>query len=111
VFEILGIAGITISVLAYLPQVIHRVREHCSAGISRRAWAMWIVSSVLIGALALHRRDPVFVLLQLSSLTSATLIVFFASRYRGMVCPTHLHLARELARNVSPAPDTLADRD
>ena len=100
-FEILGIAGITISVLAYLPQVIHLIREHCSAGVSRRAWAMWIVSSLLIGVLALHRRDPVFVLLQLSSLTSASLIVFFASRYAGLVCPTHAHLARELAGSVS----------
>ncbi len=107
-FEFLGMAGITISVLAYLPQVTHLVREHCSAGVSRRAWAMWILSSLLIGALALHRRDPVFVLLQLSSLTSATLIVFFASRYRGMVCPTHMHLARELAAEGRPAPDTLA---
>ena len=86
-FEILGMAGITISVLAYLPQVIHLIREHCSAGVSRRAWAMWIVSSVLIGVLALHRRDPVFVLLQLSSLTSASLIVFFASRYAGHGLP------------------------
>ena len=107
-FEFLGMAGITISVLAYLPQVTHLVREHCSAGVSSRAWAMWILSSLLIGALALHRRDAVFVLLQLSSLTSATLIVFFASRYRGMVCPTHIHLARELAADGSLAPDTLA---
>jgi uncharacterized protein with PQ loop repeat len=111
VFEILGMVGIAISVLAYLPQVIHLIREHCSAGVSRRAWAMWIVSSLLIGALALHRRDPVFVLLQLSSLTSAALIVYFASRYRGMVCPTHAHIARELARRVSPAPDTFAGTD
>lgn len=103
-FEILGVTGITISVLAYLPQVTHLIREHCSAGVSRRAWAMWIVSSLLIGVLAVHRRDPVFVLLQLSSLTSATLIVFFASRYRGMVCPTHIHLARELAASGTSSP-------
>jgi uncharacterized protein with PQ loop repeat len=106
VFEILGMAGIAISVLAYLPQVVHLIRERCSAGVSRRAWAMWILSSLLIGALALHRRDPVFVLLQLSSLTSATLIVFFASRYRGMVCPTHMRFARELSSGGSRAPGT-----
>jgi hypothetical protein len=38
-FEILGVAGITISMLAYAPQVTHLGREHCSADISRRAWA------------------------------------------------------------------------
>jgi lipid-A-disaccharide synthase-like uncharacterized protein len=89
VFELLGIAGITISVLAYLPQAVHLAKEHCSAGVSRRAWTMWLVSSVLIGALALHRRDPVFILLQLSSLTSAAIILALAYRYRGLVCATH----------------------
>jgi hypothetical protein len=38
--EMLGVAGIAISVLAYVPQVVHLGREHCSAGVSRRAWAM-----------------------------------------------------------------------
>lgn len=88
-FELIGIAGIAISMLAYLPQVVHLAREHCSAGVSRRAWAMWVVSSLLIGALALYREDPVFILLQISSLTSAAIILFLAQRYRGMVCETH----------------------
>ena len=89
-FEILGIAGITISMLAYVPQVLHLGREHCSAGISRRAWTMWLVSSVLIGALAVHRHDAVFILLQISSLTSAAAILFLGHRYRGLVCEAHL---------------------
>jgi lipid-A-disaccharide synthase-like uncharacterized protein len=93
VFEILGIAGIAISMLAYLPQVVHLAREHCSAGVSRRAWTMWLVSSLLILALALHRQDPVFILLQVSSLTSAAIILFLAQRYDGMACEAHtLHL-------------------
>jgi lipid-A-disaccharide synthase-like uncharacterized protein len=89
VFEILGVGGIAISVLAYLPQVAHLARERCSAGVSRRAWAMWLVSSLLVGALALHRQDPVFILLQVSSLTSAAIILVLAHRYRGMACRTH----------------------
>jgi uncharacterized protein with PQ loop repeat len=88
-FEILGIAGIAISMLAYVPQVVHLAREHCSAGISRRAWAMWLASGLLIGALAIHRRDPVFILLQISNLTSTALILFLSWRYRGMVCEAH----------------------
>jgi lipid-A-disaccharide synthase-like uncharacterized protein len=89
VFELLGVTGIAISVLAYLPQVLHLTREHCSAGISSRSWAMWLLSSLLIGALALHRHDLVFVLLQISTLTSAAIILSLAQRYRGMVCETH----------------------
>jgi uncharacterized protein with PQ loop repeat len=75
VFETLGVAGIVISMLAYVPQVVHLGRQHCSAGISRRAWAMWLVSSLLVGTLAVHRRDLVFILLQLSTLTSAAVIL------------------------------------
>jgi PQ loop repeat len=55
VFELLGLTGIAISVAAYLPQVVHLAREHCSAGVSRRAWTMWLASSLLVGALAVHR--------------------------------------------------------
>jgi lipid-A-disaccharide synthase-like uncharacterized protein len=91
-FELLGITGIAISVAAYLPQVVHLAREHCSAGVSWRAWAMWLASSLLVGALAVHRGDSVFILLQASSLTSAAAILFLARRYRGMVCATHAHL-------------------
>jgi lipid-A-disaccharide synthase-like uncharacterized protein len=88
-FESLGVIGIALSMVAYVPQIAHLAREHCSAGVSRRAWALWLVSSVLVGALAIERRDPIFMLLQASSLTSAALILMLAQRYRGMVCAYH----------------------
>ena len=106
VFEFLGIAGISIGVLAYLPQVVHLWREHCSAGVSARAWAMWLTSSLLIGALALHRHDSVFIALQASSLTSTALIMFLTHRYRGMSCEGHAHL-----RTNDGAGDGAADPD
>jgi lipid-A-disaccharide synthase-like uncharacterized protein len=90
-FEALGVAGIAISMLAYLPQVVHLAKEHCSAGVSSRAWTMWLVSSLLIGALAVHRHDAVFILLQISSLTAAAAILVLGHRYRGLVCEAHLH--------------------
>jgi lipid-A-disaccharide synthase-like uncharacterized protein len=92
VFEILGVLGIAISLAAYVPQVIHLGREHCSAGVSSRAWAMWLAGGLLIGTLAVHRGDPVFITLQVSNLTSAAVILFLARRYRGMACATHAHL-------------------
>lgn len=90
-FEILGIIGIGISVAAYVPQVVHLAREHCSAGVSSRAWAMWLAGGLLVGALAVQRGDPVFILLQLSSLTSAAVILLLARRYKGMACETHAY--------------------
>ena len=88
-FELLGVTGIAISALAYIPQVIHLAKEHCSAGVSRRAWAMWLVGSVLVGALAVDRADPVFITLQISTLTSAAIILTLAHKYRGRVCEAH----------------------
>ena len=111
-FEILGVAGIAISMLAYQPQVVHLAKEHCSAGVSSRAWAMWLVSSVLIGALAVHRHDPVFVLLQVSSLASAAAILILGHRYRGLICEAHLNsipkrwLGTDLTGRSRPADDT-----
>ena len=89
--EVLGFAGISMSALAYAPQVIHLAREHCSAGVSGRAWTMWLASSLLVGAVALQRGDPVFIALQVSTLISAAIIVYLTHRYRGMVCATHAH--------------------
>ncbi len=97
-FELVGIAGIAVSILAYLPQVVHLAREHCSAGVSGRAWTMWLASSLMVGAVALHRGDPVFILLQVSTLVSATVIVVLVHRYRGMVCLAHAQAARDSVR-------------
>jgi lipid-A-disaccharide synthase-like uncharacterized protein len=105
VFELLGVAGVSIGVVAYVPQVVHLARQHCSAGVSGRAWAMWLTSSLLIGALALYRHDPVFIALQASSLTSAAVIVLLTHRYRGMVCETHAHLRANDPRRRSRAGD------
>lgn len=91
-FEVLGVIGITLSIAAYVPQVVHLAREHCSAGISSRSWAMWLVSGFLVGTVAVHRGDMVFILLQISSLTSAGVILFLAHRYRGQACEGHAHL-------------------
>jgi hypothetical protein len=68
---------------------------------------MWLASSLLIGELALHRHDPVFIALQASSLTSAAVIVFFTHRYRGMTCEAHSHLGP----NDGAGQDRAGDRD
>ena len=102
-YDFLGVIGIAISVGAYVPQVVHLWREHCSAGVSTRAWAMWLVSGLLIGLVAMQRGDPVFILLQASSLISAGAILLLARRYRGMHCETHEpHTQKEGADMANP---------
>lgn len=101
--EILGVVGIAISVAAYVPQVIHLAREHCSAGVSSRAWAMWLLSGLLVGFVAVQRGDLVFILLQLSSFTSAAVILLLARRYKGMACETHAHMVPSREQRVTAA--------
>lgn len=92
VFETLGMVGIGLSVVAYLPQVVHLVKEHCSAGVSAQAWTIWLVSSLLVGALAVYRRDYVFISLTASSLLCSVAILVLTRRYRSAACDTHLYL-------------------
>jgi len=89
VFETLGLVGIGLSIVAYLPQMIHLAREHCSEGVSPRAWTMWLAGSLMVGALAVYRRDYVLISLAATSLFSSAAILLLARRYRGMACSTH----------------------
>jgi hypothetical protein len=84
-----GVLGIALSGVAYLPQVVHLGRQRCSAGISRPAWALWVASSLLIGAQALSSRNLVFCALQGMNLIASIAIFGLAYRYREMVCDLH----------------------
>ena len=87
--EWLGFAGITLSVLAYLPQIIHLIKEHCSAGLSPKAYCMWVVSSVLLLTYAIAKNDPVFILLQGYQAGAAALIFYYCLRYKSQLCEEH----------------------
>ena len=89
VTQTLGLTGAAISAIAYLPQIVHLAREHCSAGISRRAWSLWLVSSVLILSHALDVFDVVFLTLQTINLVAIVLILSLASKYQGTACALH----------------------
>jgi hypothetical protein len=66
---------------------------------------MWLVASLLVGALAVHRRELVFIALQFSPVTAATIILILAQRYRGGVCATHAaDPARELTATGATSP-------
>ena len=83
--------------VAYLPQVVHLGRQHCSAGVSSPAWALWVASSLLIGAQALER-NLVFWPQGINRLRASRFGL--AYRYRGMVCELH---RREMAAPNPPS--------
>ena len=105
--EIAGFAGAGLAGAAYVPQIAHLVRARCSAGISRLAFAVWLLSSVLITARAIAIGAAVFVMLGGIQIVATTLIVLYAIRYKDTPCPSHSP-ARPGPRQAPPAGQRLS---
>jgi hypothetical protein len=87
--EIAGLAGAGLAGAAYVPQISHLVRAHCSAGISPLAFAAWLLASVLTTAHAVAIGAAVFVVLGGIQIVATTLIMLCAARYQDKPCPGH----------------------
>jgi len=87
--EIAGLAGAGLAGAAYVPQISHLVRAHCSAGISPLAFAAWLLASVLTTAHAVAIGAAVFVVLGGIQIVATTLIMLCAARYKDTPCPSH----------------------
>ncbi len=86
----LGYTGTTLVILAYLPQIFHLLKEHCSAGLCVRAYLMWVAASLLLLSYAVSQNDGVFIALQGYQLLSTGIICFFSKDiiYRGFAFVT-----------------------
>jgi uncharacterized protein with PQ loop repeat len=93
--EVAGFAGVGLAGAAYLPQITHLIRAHCSAGISRLAFAVWFVSSLLVTTRAAAVREGVFIVLGVIQVVATILICVFAAIYKDSYC--EIHLPRRLA--------------
>lgn len=87
--QILGFLGTALVIIAYIPQVSHLIKEHCSAGISLRAFGIWLAASLLLLTHALMIRDLIFITLQIFNLLLTGLICIYASKYRKGACQSH----------------------
>ena len=85
-------------IAAYAPQIWHLYREHCSAGISVRANALWIGGSLLFLGHAMIIEDPVFMLVQVVNVLALSSIVVLARRYSGQLCELHARRLRPTGR-------------
>jgi uncharacterized protein with PQ loop repeat len=88
--EIAGFAGAGLAGVAYVPQISHLIRARCSAGISRLAFAVWLLSSVLITARAIAIGAGVFVVLGGIQIVATALIMLCAVRYKDTPCSAHI---------------------
>ena len=87
--NLLGLTGALIAGYAYLPQITHLVKERCTAGLSRTAFALWLASSVLVTINAVYIHAVVFIALGAVQILSTGIIFMFTTRYRGQLCPYH----------------------
>jgi uncharacterized protein with PQ loop repeat len=87
--NLIGLTGALIAGFAYLPQISHLVKEHCSAGISRSAFALWLIASVLITINAFYIKSAVFISLGIIQICATALIYTYSTLYRNQVCAFH----------------------
>ena len=88
--ELAGFVGVGLAGIAYLPQIVHLISQHCSAGISRLAFGMWLVSSLLVMTHAIATHADVFVVLGVVQTLSTLVILVNAVRFHGSYCAIHL---------------------
>lgn len=85
----IGLVGALIAAYAYYPQIAHLISQRCSAGISKRAYKLWFVSSFLVTINAIFIPSIVFILLGIVQIGSTGVIYVFSRRYQGMICAYH----------------------
>lgn len=88
--EIAGFVGAALAGAAYVPQILHLIRARCSAGISRLAFQVWLLASLLTTTRAIAIHAEVFIVLGGTQIVATALTVLYATRYKDTVCPIHL---------------------
>ena len=88
--ELAGFIGAGLAGAAYVPQISHLIRAHCSAGISRVAFGAWLAASLLVTTHAVAIRAAVFIVLGVIQLAATALILIYATKYEHSYCAIHL---------------------
>jgi uncharacterized protein with PQ loop repeat len=89
----IGYIGTGFVIGAYVPQIWHLWSEQCSAGISERAYLIWVLSSAIFLGHSITIGDVVFMVTQLVNIVALVVILVLARRYRNQICAAH---ARQL---------------
>jgi uncharacterized protein with PQ loop repeat len=87
--QVLGVVATGLVIAGYVPQIVHLIRERCTAGISVLAFSVWCVAAFLFLIHAAMIGDAAFIALQAVNLVAGALIVWFSKKYEGQVCPFH----------------------
>src|SRR5687767_14121666 len=87
--QVLGVVATGLVITGYLPQIVHLIRQRCTAGISVLAFSVWCVAAFLFLIHAAMIGDGIFIGVQAVNLVAGSLMVWFSKKYEGQVCPFH----------------------
>lgn len=88
--EFAGFVGAGLAAAAYVPQIWHLIGAHCSAGLSRLAFGVWLTSSVLVTSHAVAMGAGVFIALGATQILATGLILAYTIKYQHSTCLIHL---------------------
>jgi PQ loop repeat len=100
--QIGGFVGAGLAGAGYLPQISHLVRARCAAGLSRLAFGVWLLASVLVTARAVAIGADVFIALGAIQIVATALIVACAAWYQGND-PGSRRAGKPVAASAAPA--------
>lgn len=93
--ELAGLVGAALAGAAYVPQIWHLIRERCAAGLSRVAFAAWLVAALLVTTHAVAVASVVFITLGAVQVAATALVLVYSTRYAGSSCASHLPAGHE----------------
>ena len=84
-----GSLGTLLVIGAYIPQIVHLVRERCSSRVSIAADTVWCAASLILLTYTVSLRDPVFVAPQLYQAGATGLIALLTWHCNPALCERH----------------------
>ncbi len=74
------ISGI-VGTIAYIPQILHMVKEKSSKGVSLSAWIVWLATGLITLLYAIEVRDSVFITIMAVSSIANFIVVLLTVKY------------------------------
>ncbi|MEK6943723.1 MAG: SemiSWEET family transporter [Nanoarchaeota archaeon] len=82
ILALLALLSGIVGTFAYIPQILHMVKEKSSKGTSLSAWILWLTTGLVILAYAIEKKEFVFVTIMSVSSAANLAVVLLTVKYR-----------------------------
>lgn len=83
IFQIFGSVGTLLFAIAYLPQILHLMKERSSKGISLSSWFIWLIACVLLLLYAVNVSDLIFTAFYAVNIAAIVVIMALVCKYKN----------------------------